>query len=382
MRAVAPQVGFGRGDITPPLPVSLAGFGSPQLATEVHDPLEVHAVFIDDAGVAVCLVVCDLLGMSASFAAPARAAVADALRLAPGAVLVASTHTHSGPSAMDGTEVLGWETPAGYGQTIVAGCVAAAVAAKAASLPGRLRYRRAPLPAGLSLNRRGHPYAPWYAVLDAVADGDGSAGALLGSVANLAIHPVALGPECLAVSADWVAPFRQAVRDRTGAPAVMLSGALGDVNPAHVHRQDNDCRADGFAEAAALGAEAAEGVMATAGGAEIIDGALRVVAERTIEVPIGGTLLASMRPAPTMTVELVEWAIGPLRIVSVPGEAFHEFGRQVDASRDHLTLLAGLAPEWLGYLPVPFTDGGYEEGVSYGQPAVQAILTALLDVPA
>jgi hypothetical protein len=82
-----------------------------------------------------------------------------------------------------------------------------------------------------------------------------------------------------------------------------------------------------------------------------------------------------------MSVELLEWAVGPLRIVSVPGEAFHAFGRQVEDARNNLTILAGLAPEWMGYLPVPFEEGGYEEGVSYGPAAVTAILTGLLEVP-
>jgi hypothetical protein len=39
-------------------------------------------------------------------------------------------------------------------------------------------------------------------------------------------------------------------------------------------------------------------------------------------------------------------------------------------------LLAGLAPEWHGYLPSPFTDG-YEESMSYGRDAVAAITHAL-----
>ena len=39
-------------------------------------------------------------------------------------------------------------------------------------------------------------------------------------------------------------------------------------------------------------------------------------------------------------------------------------------------LVAGLAPEWHGYLPVPFTEG-YEESTSYGAEAVAAIARAL-----
>ena len=77
-----------------------------------------------------------------------------------------------------------------------------------------------------------------------------------------------------------------------------------------------------------------------------------------------------------MSIELVEWAIGPVRLVSVPGEAFHELGRAIERRGPHV-LVAGLAPEWHGYLPMPFREG-YEESMSYGSRAVAAIASALM----
>ena len=376
---MALRVGFGTAVINPPTPVRLAGFAEVQDATEVHDDLTARAVFLDSDDGTVCLVVCDLMGMSPEFANPPRAAVAAALGLDPAAVLLASTHTHAAPSTMAGTERLGWITPEGYGDTLTAGCVAAATAASNQATPAELRYGRWSLPDGLSINRRGYPYDPWFSVLDVHAAGDPTQ--RIGTLANLAIHPVALGPECLAVSADWVDPFRTALQARAGGTAVLLSGALGDVNPRHVHRQGNDCRRDGFEEAAELGAEVAEAVDGVLATAEALPGAgVRVVADRNLEIPIGGTDLARARRSDTMRVELVEWAIGPVRVVSVPGEGFQELGRQVEASRDRKVLLAGLSPLWQGYFPVPFAEG-YEEGVSYGPDAVAAVLAALLDVP-
>jgi hypothetical protein len=50
----------------------------------------------------------------------------------------------------------------------------------------------------------------------------------------------------------------------------------------------------------------------------------------------------------------------------------------VVASRPNPVLIAGLAPVWQGYLPVPFREG-YEEGLSYGEPFVQGVLRALLE---
>jgi hypothetical protein len=373
------SAGFGVGTITPPTPVALAGFGEPQLATEVHDDLQARAVLLQAAQGTVCLVVCDLLGMSAEFSEPVRAAVAERLGLPLAAVLLSSIHTHSGPSAMAGTAALGWPTPEGYLDLLRDGCVAAADEAATTARAAEVRYGRWPLPDGLSINRRGHPYDPWFSALDVAA---ADTGERLGTIANVAIHPVALGPECLAVSADWVTPFRDAMQERAGGTTVLLSGALGDVNPTHVHRQHNDCGRDGFEEAAELGADVAQALGAVLGEAEHLpDAGVRVVADRHLEVPIGGTGLAAARRADTMPVELVEWEVGPVRVVSVPGEAFSRFGREVEASRDGRILLAGLAPQWQGYFPVPWEDGGYEEGVSFGRSAVNAVFTALLERP-
>jgi hypothetical protein len=371
-------VGFGAAVITPPTPVQLAGFVEDQPATEIHDELEVRAVFVHGGGGSVCLIVCDLLGMSRGFATPVRDSVAAALGIERAAVLTSCVHTHAGPSTIEGSEALGWTTPEGYRELLIERCTTAARTAAAQAAPATLRTGRWPLPDGLSINRRGLPYAPTFAVLD-VLDLQGGR---IGAIANLAIHPVALGPECLAVSTDWVGPFRAALEPEAGGPAVLLSGALGDVNPHHVHRQDNDCRGDGFAEAERLGRRVAEAVHTALGETDGVDATTPAIERhRTVEVTLGPTLLTAGRTGRRVSVELVEWSIGPVRLVSIPGEAFHALGCAIEArveSAGDRVLLAGLAPEWHGYLPSPFTDG-YEESMGYGREAVAAISRALTD---
>ena len=61
---------------------------------------------------------------------------------------------------------------------------------------------------------------------------------------------------------------------------------------------------------------------------------------------------------------------------ALPGEAFHELGRAIESRGDAHVLVAGLTPEWHGYLPSPFREG-YEESMSYGRAAVAAIGSAL-----
>ena len=370
------EAGFGAAIITPPTPVQLAGFIDDQPATEVHDDLEVRALFLRGEHGRVCLLVCDLLGLSPRFASPVRDAVAAALGVERAAVLTSCIHTHAGPSTLEGAHLLGWITPDGYLDTLVQRCVTAALAARDAAAPATLRAGRWPLPAGLSINRRGLPYQPTFAVVDVIGNG----GARIGTVANVSIHPVALGPECLAVSSDWVGPFRAELERRAGGTAILLSGAIGDVNPCHVHRQDNDCGGDGFAEAEQLGTDVAHGVDAVLHETEAIavDGP-EVVRHRVIDVTLGSTLLTAGREGRTVPVELIEWTIGPVRLVSIPGEGFHALGRAIEdragADGSHM-LLAGLAPEWHGYLPVPFREG-YEESTSYGRDAVATIADAL-----
>src|SRR4051794_31720221 len=112
------HVGFGSAVITPPTPVQLAGFAEDQPAREVHDDLEVRALFVRGEHGAVCLLVCDLLAMSRGFARPIREAVAGALGLDLPAVLTACVHTHAGPSTIEGGDSLGGVTPAGFRGTV------------------------------------------------------------------------------------------------------------------------------------------------------------------------------------------------------------------------------------------------------------------------
>ncbi len=368
------RAGFGIARITPEVPVKLAGFGDrTQPADRVHDELEARAMVLDDGDAQVCLLVLDLLGMSSGFADPVRAAVAEALGIDRSAVLTSCTHTHHGPNAIEGAEVLGWDTPDGYGALLIQRCIEAARAARDGLRAADAFALEAPLPDGVSFNRRNLPYEPWFTALDLRgADGD-----RIGCIANISIHPVSHGSPWLAVSTDWVGPFRSALEERVGGTAVMLSGALGDVNPVEHHTDVETHLAESAEEAASIGRELAGAVAAVLPGAVPVTGAL-AVATRSLTVSIAPTVLGQLLGRGGHSVELVEWALGHLRVVGIPGEAFHALGRAITDARGNVTLLAGLAPTWDGYLPMPYGDG-YEETVSLGPAAVEAIGAALIE---
>ena len=372
-------VGFGCAPITPDLPVVLAGFGARKGEVhEVRDELEAHAVVVRSGSRTLCLLVLDLLLIGADHADPVRAAVGAALGASPDDVLTSCTHTHSGPAADTNLKRIGWPAPTGYVDRLVDGCVRAALAAAAAAEPARLGFARGALPADLSMNRRGLPYEPSYAVLD-VRREDGSR---IGSVAGVGIHPVALGITCRAVSGDWVTSYRRSATAATGAPAVLLQGALGDVNPTRDPHTDPDASGN-WETARVLGTEVADAVLGLVAHAVDVPSTLELVSRRvqmlragfTVPALIGG--VAGRR----VPIELHEWSLGGVRLVSVPGEPFHAMGRAIERARDDRALIAGLAPTYAGYLPEPFRKG-YEEKMSYGRRFVARLMDLLLEVPA
>ena len=377
------RVGFGAATITPAIPVWLAGFGArTEPAGTVRDDLEARAVYLSAGSDAFCLVVCDLLGMTRGFSAPIREAIAGELATTTDRVLVACTHTHHGPSAMAGTEALGWPVPDGYGDFLRQECVAAAVHARDAAADAQLRYGRAPLPDGVSFNRRGLPYEnPEFAVLD-VARPDGHR---IGVVVNIGVHPVALGPANLAVSTDWIGPFRVELERLAGGFAVELTGALGDVNPLP---PSGELAEGGNAYAPWATEEETEQIGRTlaAAAAHILDectplrGDISLVRAESVEIPLGQTGLAPLAQGDSMSVDFVEWAVGDVRLVSMPGEAFFALGREIEDARNRRTLLAGISPSWHGYLPHPWGDG-YEEGVSFGREFVASVREKLIAAP-
>lgn len=90
--------GWSRYPITPPIGQPMAGYIAREgLARGVHDPLFVRALVLQQGKVRVGIVVADLLLISNRWSARLRRRLARALKTSPEHVLVAATHTHSGP---------------------------------------------------------------------------------------------------------------------------------------------------------------------------------------------------------------------------------------------------------------------------------------------
>ena len=172
--------------------------------------------------------------------------------------------------------------------------------------------------------------------------------------------------------------MRRLVEARVGGTAMFLQGCEGDVNPDAGAWRKRDAKG-WFSVADGHGERIADAALAVLADASPLDGELGVAVERVVAAPVGDTLLTKLGQMndPTRDVELIEWDVCGVRLITVPGEGFHGLERAMLEARGDRLLFAGLAPDWHGYLPVPYTKG-YEEGLSLGPEGVAAVVDALV----
>jgi hypothetical protein len=112
------RAGAAIGDITPELGSMIIGGFSPTPAKDVHDPLQVRALVLDDGSQRLAIVVCDNVGLPREVCDEAKRLTRERSGLDPSRVIIAATHTHSGTTA--GTETsIGLST--GRGPADIAG---------------------------------------------------------------------------------------------------------------------------------------------------------------------------------------------------------------------------------------------------------------------
>lgn len=234
------KAGVAKVVITPPVGCDLAGYiGRLQPSAGIHDDLHVRALVLDDGNCAAALLSIDLIGLSRGEAERLRAAVHEATGIPGANVMVACSHTHSGPSTEPFTR-LGkidreWLI---FLEKAAAGCVRWAASNL---VPVRLGVgsgdcgigvnRRAPIPPGsveLRLDYEG--------VVDreaGVLRFDTEEGRPLAAVVNYGCHPVVLGEDNLLVSGDFPSLAMGFVERSLSDQVIALftNGGAGNVNP-------------------------------------------------------------------------------------------------------------------------------------------------------
>lgn len=225
--------GTGRSEITPAPGGWLDGLGLRERpSTSVHDPLYATALALACGKERAIWLSADILALTLEQAGCVRNRIAKEAGIPAAMVMLAATHTHSGPA----TGVLqGLDQDPAWWEVFTAGCVAAAREALDGMAPARVGLGEGR--SNLGVNRRdylrGTDVPPGFVdrevrLLYLVGKGETPVAA----VVNHACHPVMLGPENLEISADFIGVVRREVEAALpGCRCLYLNGAAGDVNP-------------------------------------------------------------------------------------------------------------------------------------------------------
>ena len=83
--------------ITPPLGAPMAGYYTNRAATGVHDDLHAKALVLENDGVTVAFVVCDVVSLPREISEQARKIVTGKTGIAEDHVMISANHSHTGP---------------------------------------------------------------------------------------------------------------------------------------------------------------------------------------------------------------------------------------------------------------------------------------------
>ncbi|HOE12508.1 MAG TPA: hypothetical protein PKJ23_13910, partial [bacterium] len=92
------RAGAAKLDITPRLGRSFAGHLVDHKATHVHDPLHARSLVMEDGKTKIAIVICDLIGIAQNEVSEAKRLISEQTGIPPECVLIAGTHTHTGPA--------------------------------------------------------------------------------------------------------------------------------------------------------------------------------------------------------------------------------------------------------------------------------------------
>ena len=240
-----------RVDITPPAGLDMWGFASRKgPARKTLDPLYARVLVLAAGEKRVAIVTLDL-GRSFGPASLERLQSSARRSSNIGYLLVAASHTHSGPIVSDNYDYAGGHTPAWEDAALTHIAEAIDSAAKHV-VPVRVGmgygttyvgYNRLQTPQSFAHDPRdptqiiSSPVDPTVGVLRIDTAADGRPMAIL---VNYACHAVVLGGENERWSADWPAAMATTVEDAFPSHPMtfFLQGGAGDINPYYPNPQD------------------------------------------------------------------------------------------------------------------------------------------------
>jgi neutral ceramidase len=399
--------GVGAADFTPDPGLILQGHLSKNPSHAVLYPLEARAIIFRDNQAALCLITLDVIGIDLSLTRLIRQTVSAKTGIAAKHITVAASHTHCAPAMLHN---LAMTPDAGFLRKVESAAVHAAIDANANPRPVTLglgcgsayfNVNRRPLPGQtqFSLN--------WGGIVDhrvRVLRVDGPDDRPIAVLFHFSCHPTTkVGSEGF-ISSDYPGVARKHIESSLGCPALFMPGCFGNVRP-----QINGTFASATKEQLdGVGKELARSVCRAVHYITTRPAAGLSSQEAELHLPFGAPKpeaeleqLAQDTSTPGHTVR-AQWArrtldrirrkdlpvgvtsvmqavrIGPLMIVTIPGEAVQEIGFAVEsrlAGRGDVddVWATGYTNDQVGYLVTEKQkeEGGYEPNAFafYDRPA-------------
>ncbi|MBI3323906.1 MAG: neutral/alkaline non-lysosomal ceramidase N-terminal domain-containing protein [Candidatus Omnitrophica bacterium] len=382
------QAGAAKLELPLPAHVPLAGYsrrrGKP--SSGVHDPAYVRAVVLGDGERRIALVSCDLLIIDEPLFDAVQERLRHGSRSPVPQLLLAATHTHSGPGAY-GRKFFEKISMGHFDPAVFEGLVSAmtrSIEEAAGRLaPVRLEYGSASA-AELIVNRM-EAAGPVDAEAAAVSLW-GDAGELRAAIVNFAAHPTTLGVWNRQVSADYPGVLTAAIEaEHPGAVCLFFAGAVGDQAPVK--------RGEAFERPALVGKELAALARALLAGHERPLAQPQRLQVRQAVMPLDQARVRLGRLAlpgwfsralvdDDATLTLV--AAGPVLFIGAPCDLSAELGLALKAKARALGydgVIVGFANDYIGYcLPARlYNSDQYEAMMSFNGPRTGEQIVETLD---
>ncbi len=423
------EAGLAVVDITPPAGFRMSGYFRERLSTGTHDPLLAKVLVLRQGDCRVGLVCCDLIGVPFDLSQHVREQADEKLGIPARNILIAATHTHTGPLysgalrahfheqavAQEGRDP---RETVNYAALLSEKLLAGLADAQAALAPVTLHAGTAEQE-GLSFNRRFHmkdgtvrfnPGKLNPEIVRPAGPIDPEVGLLLlrraedreplGALTVFALHLDTVGGT--EFSADFPYYLSETLQKQWGADFVSLfaNGTCGDLNHIDVSHSRPQ---KGHEEAGRIGRTLGETVAGRLPQLPRVAQPALAVRWRMVEVPLqeftsdelawareaieqvgtrGLPFLEQVRAykildlhsrgAKTLAMPVQVFRFGPeVALVALPGEVFVDLGLKIKRrSPFGLTMVVELAHDAPGYVPTrkAFAEGSYETVNSRVQP--------------
>jgi hypothetical protein len=394
-------------DITPPVGVEMAGYGARLKPSQgIHDPLKAQILMLSLEGEKVIIISMDLIALQAQFVNRLRDSIREKIDIPADHIMIACSHTHSGPQGFNLGNLIQDETPNETLQAITCQKIAGgSVWAQNQLRPATLSLGRSQI-SGLGLNRND----PQKGAADqqvSVLRADDDEGNPIAILFNYGCHATVMSAENLLISADYPGATRQLLRSIFPQTVfIFTNSAAGDISTRFTRRSAT------FAEVTRFGQIMAAGVLEAMNVAEPFEVSSLDVSSIDVDLPLkafgskqetqkvldeahetlkhmqaenapSGQLrkvitkiegaevqlrqIEYFQGQTSQHAELQRFRIGTVYLVAVPGEPFSKTFLDIKAGVKPLeTILIGYANDYKGYFPetVPGLPLTYEDFAS------------------